>query len=58
MKATWQRVHQLKLAIEMHCLPYYATQVGELAEQFPEVPVIIDHLARVGQGTPADFAAV
>jgi predicted TIM-barrel fold metal-dependent hydrolase len=58
MKATWRRVQQLKLAIQMHFLPYYAPQIGELAEQFPEVPVILDHLGRVGEGTPADFGAV
>lgn len=58
MKATWRRVQQLKLAIQMHFLPYYATQIGELAEQFPDVPVILDHLGRVGQGTPADLGAV
>jgi len=58
MKATWRRVQQLHIAIQMHFLPYYATQIGELAAEFPEVPVILDHLGRVGQGTPADLAAV
>jgi predicted TIM-barrel fold metal-dependent hydrolase len=42
----------------MHFLPYYAPRIGELAGQFPEVPVILDHLARAGQGTPAEFAGV
>ncbi len=58
MKATWRRVQQLGLAIQMHFLPYYAPQIGELAVQFPDVPVILDHLARAGQGTPEDFAGV
>ncbi len=58
MKATWRRVQQLGLAIQMHFLPYYASQIGELAGQFPETPVILDHLGRVSEGTPADFAAV
>jgi predicted TIM-barrel fold metal-dependent hydrolase len=58
MKATWRRVQQLGLAIQMHFLPFYATQIYEVAEQFPEVPVILDHLGRFNQGTPADFAAV
>ena len=58
MKATWRRIQQLKLAIQMHFLPYYAPQIGELAEQFPNVPVILDHLGRASEGTPADFTAV
>jgi predicted TIM-barrel fold metal-dependent hydrolase len=58
MKAMWRRVEQLKLAIQMHFLPFYAPQIGELAAQFPTVPIILDHLGRVGQGTPADFTAV
>lgn len=58
MKATWRRVRQLRLAIQMHFLPYYATQIYELAEQFPDVPVILDHLGRFNEGTPADFEAV
>jgi predicted TIM-barrel fold metal-dependent hydrolase len=58
MKATWRRIQQLRLSVQMHFLPYYAPQIAELAAQFPEVPVILDHLGRVGQGTPADFEAV
>jgi predicted TIM-barrel fold metal-dependent hydrolase len=46
------------MSIQMHVLPYYATQIGELAAQFPEVPVILDHLGRAGQGTPEDMTAV
>jgi predicted TIM-barrel fold metal-dependent hydrolase len=58
MKATWRRVGQLRLAVQMHFLPYYSTQIYELAQQFPDVPVILDHLGRFDEGTPADFAAL
>jgi predicted TIM-barrel fold metal-dependent hydrolase len=58
MQATWRRVEQLGLAIQMHFLPYYAPQIGELAARFPNVPVILDHLARGGLGTPAEFDGV
>jgi predicted TIM-barrel fold metal-dependent hydrolase len=58
MKATWRRVQQLKLAIQMHFLPYYAPQIGELAEEFPGVPILLDHLGRSAEGAPADAAAV
>jgi len=58
MRATWERVRQLKLAIQMHFLPYYAPQIGELAARFPDVPVILDHLGRTPEGTPAEQAEV
>ncbi|HZT29978.1 MAG TPA: amidohydrolase family protein [Bryobacteraceae bacterium] len=54
MKTTWRKAQSLGLAIQMHFLPYYAPQIGELAAQFPEVPVILDHLGRAGQGSAAD----
>jgi predicted TIM-barrel fold metal-dependent hydrolase len=58
MKATWNRCQQLGLAIQMHFHPFYATQIAELTERFPEMVVILDHLGRAGEGTPADFANV
>jgi predicted TIM-barrel fold metal-dependent hydrolase len=58
MKSTWRRCHQLHLAIQMHFLPYYATEIFGLAQQFPEMPVILDHLGRGGEGTPEEFANV
>ena len=58
MKATWRRVGQLGLGIQMHFMPYFAPSIAELAAQFPTVPVILDHLGREGMGTPADAANV
>ncbi|HTM48348.1 MAG TPA: amidohydrolase family protein [Bryobacteraceae bacterium] len=58
MKQTWRAAHQLGLAIQMHFIPRFAPQIGELAAQFRDMPVILDHLARSGQGTPAEFEQV
>jgi predicted TIM-barrel fold metal-dependent hydrolase len=58
MRRTWQKAHDLGLAIQMHFLPCYSSQIGELAAALPRVTVILDHLARAGQGTPADFENV
>src|ERR1051325_1673170 len=55
MRETWRKADALGLAIQMHFIPYYAPQIGALAEQFPQMPVILDHLARAGQGTPAEY---
>ena len=58
MRATWRKAGELGLAIQMHFLPHFAPAIGELAARFPGIPVVLDHLARGGQGTPADYAHV
>jgi predicted TIM-barrel fold metal-dependent hydrolase len=58
MRETWRKTHALGLAIQMHFIPFYAPQIGALAERFPEMPVILDHLARSGQGTPDEYDQV
>jgi len=58
MKETWRAAHSLGLAIQMHFIPRFAPQIGELAAQFSNMPVILDHLARAGQGTPAEYEQV
>jgi predicted TIM-barrel fold metal-dependent hydrolase len=58
MRDTWRKAHELGLAIQMHFIPYYASQIGTLADQFRDVPVILDHLARSGEGTPAEYDRV
>jgi predicted TIM-barrel fold metal-dependent hydrolase len=58
MQTTWRKAEALGLAIQMHFLPYYAPQIGELAARFSAVRVVLDHLGRAGQGTPAEFEGV
>ena len=58
MAVTWRAAHELGLAIQVHCIPHYAAAIGELANKFPQTPVIIDHLARPGEGTPEEYEQV
>ena len=58
MRETWRKAHALGICIQMHFIPFYAPQIGALAEQFREMLVILDHLARAGQGTPAEYEQV
>ncbi|MBI3680312.1 MAG: amidohydrolase family protein [Acidobacteria bacterium] len=58
MKKTWAAAHKLGLAIQMHFIPCWASHIGELATEFRDTPVILDHLARAGQGTPAEYEDV
>ncbi len=55
MKKTWDAASKRGLAIQMHFIPHWAKQIGELASAFPQMPVILDHLARAGQGTPQEY---
>jgi predicted TIM-barrel fold metal-dependent hydrolase len=58
MAECWRAVGDLGCIIQMHFIPHYAPQIGEMASKFPNVPVVLDHLARSGHGTPADFDEV
>jgi predicted TIM-barrel fold metal-dependent hydrolase len=58
MAECWRAVAGLGMMIQMHFIPYYAPQIGELASKFPKVPVLCDHLARAGHGTAADLEEV
>ena len=58
MKQTWRAAQSLGLAIQMHFIPRFAPAIGELAAEFHDTPIILDHLARAGQGTPAEYAQV
>jgi predicted TIM-barrel fold metal-dependent hydrolase len=58
MAVTWRAAHDLGLGIQIHCIPHYAKPIGNLAGRFRETPVILDHLARPGQGTPQEYEQV
>jgi predicted TIM-barrel fold metal-dependent hydrolase len=55
MMRTWRAAHELGFAIQMNFTPYYAPQIGELAANFRDMPIILDHLAQAGHGTPAEY---
>ena len=58
MAECWRAAGDLGLMIQMHFIPHYAPQIGELAAKFRNTPVLLDHLARAGHGTPADYDEV
>jgi L-fuconolactonase len=58
MAQCWRAARDLGLTIQMHFIPHYAPQIGELAAKFRDMPVVLDHLARAGHGTPADYDEV
>ena len=58
MRATWRAAHELGLAIQMHFIPCHAPDIAALASEFRDMPVILDHLARAGQGKPEEYSGV
>ncbi|MEO7652122.1 MAG: amidohydrolase family protein [Bryobacteraceae bacterium] len=58
MKETWRAAATLGLAVQMHFIPRYAPQIAKLAAEFRSAPVILDHLARAGQGGPGEYDQV
>ena len=58
MKGAWRAIAATGIAVQMHFKPFYAPQINKLKQEFTSVPVILDHLARRGMGTDADFKEV
>lgn len=58
MTATWRKASDLGLAVQMHFIPHHAPEIGRLAREFSSTTVILDHLARAGEGTQAEFDEV
>ncbi len=58
MKACWRALAALGLSIQMHFIPAQAVHIRELAAQFPETTVILDHMGRPGQGTDREYEDV
>ncbi len=53
MKKTWAAAGKLGMAVQMHFAPHHAAEVAALVAEFKDVPVILDHMGRFGQGGPA-----
>ncbi len=58
LRALWEHIGDLDLAVQLHFEPRYAPGFEPLIEAFPGTTVIIDHLGRPFQGTPEEHAVV
>ncbi|QDV35547.1 amidohydrolase family protein [Tautonia plasticadhaerens] len=58
LRALWEQIGELGLAVQLHFEPRYAPGFEPLIEAFPGTTVIIDHLGRPFQGTPEEHAVV
>lgn len=55
VRALWQKAGELGLAIELHIGPNYARQVAGVLRDYPDFPVLIDHMAEPQFGTPDEY---
>ncbi|MFP3895543.1 MAG: amidohydrolase family protein [Anaerolineales bacterium] len=58
VRALWERAGELGLVIELHIGPNYASQAGKAIEEYPDFPVLIDHMAEPQLGTPEEYEDV
>jgi predicted TIM-barrel fold metal-dependent hydrolase len=58
LRALWQQASDLGLAVQLHFEPRYAPGFEPYIREFAKTKVIIDHLGRPFQGTPAEHAVV
>lgn len=58
VQALWHTAAELGLIVELHIGPDYAASAARLIDQYPDVPVIIDHLGEPQFGTIVEYANV
>jgi predicted TIM-barrel fold metal-dependent hydrolase len=58
MLATWRKAHDLGLAIQLNFIPAYASRIYRLASGLREMPIVLDHLGRYGEGDEAQYKEV
>jgi len=58
MRACWQAVAGMKVAVQMHFIPGQAPNIRRLGAEFSETAVILDHMGRPGQGTEKEYEEV
>jgi predicted TIM-barrel fold metal-dependent hydrolase len=50
----FRQAQHLKMMVQFQLIPCYAQPVYELAREFPDVPIVLDHLGRAHEGTPEE----
>lgn len=58
VRALWGQAAELGLIVELHIGPNYAAQVVDAVRAYPDVTVLVDHLAEPATGDAAEYDAV
>lgn len=57
-KSFWKAIGELGLTVQIHFEPRHAPGFEPLIRDFPDIPVLVDHLGRPFQGTEQEYAVV
>lgn len=58
VRKAWRAAGDLGLAVQMHFIPLHAPDIAALVRELSGIPVVLDHMARAGQGTPEEYRTV
>lgn len=58
IRAYWKAAAGLGLAVQIHFEPRWAAKFTPFLKEFPDTPVLVDHLGRPMQGTGEEWAEV
>jgi predicted TIM-barrel fold metal-dependent hydrolase len=58
VRALWETAGELGLVIELHIGPDYGAQVARAIRDYPDFPVLIDHLAEPHMGSAVEYADI
>ncbi len=58
VKNVFRQAQQLNMVVQFHFIPFHSPQISELAREFPDVPLVLDHLARAHEGSAAEVDQV
>ncbi len=58
VRALWEQAGALGLIVELHIGPNYAADAGAAIAEYPDIPVLIDHLGEPARGTAAEYEDV
>jgi predicted TIM-barrel fold metal-dependent hydrolase len=58
VRELWKTAGELGLIIELHIGPDYAAQAAQLAQEFPDFTVLVDHMAEAKYGSGPEYSDV
>jgi predicted TIM-barrel fold metal-dependent hydrolase len=58
VRELWETAGESRLVIELHIGPNYAVQVADILKDYPQYPVLIDHLAEPHMGNAVEYANI
>lgn len=58
VRALWKAAGELGLIIELHLTPQFARETAQMAQEFPDFTILLDHIAEPGMGNAVDYVDI